>query len=103
MNHLDKNFYEHINDGDFEDINGTNWQASLKTTLASKSDSKGLRITGPLEFNANDYTYIDVNKTYKISGKFRSAGTVVSNLYFGFVEYDSTFSYIHPSYVQPLD
>lgn len=107
MTYLDKNFYEHIVDGDFENPNGTNWKPfnilysqqlrsnwQPKTALASKSNSIGLRIDGNVQFNANDYTYVDANKMYRISGKFRSSGSTLSRIYYGFIEYDSNFVHI---------
>jgi prepilin-type N-terminal cleavage/methylation domain-containing protein len=116
MSYLDKNFYDYIVDGDFEDQNGTNWQPfsilySLqprsnwqpKTALASKANSRGLRIDGHVEFHSNEYTYIDANKKYRISGKFRSAGAIPSKIYYWFVEYDANFIYIDPSDVSTVD
>jgi prepilin-type N-terminal cleavage/methylation domain-containing protein len=115
MSYLDKNFYEHIVDGDFEDPNGTNWQPfsilysqqprsnwQPKTVLSSKSNSIWLKIDWDVQFNANDYTYVDANKTYRISGKFRSAGLTQSIMYYGFVEYDANFVHIHPSDVSTV-
>jgi hypothetical protein len=79
-------------DGDFEDPTATNWTSSLKSTLSKLNGNYGIEITGPRALNSNNYTFIDTSKRYKLEGYFKSAGSVSSKSYYGFLEYDKDFN-----------
>lgn len=43
-----------------------------------------------------------MRKKYTLAGKFRSAGAILSNIYYGFIEYDEDFNIIYPWHVSAV-
>ena len=90
----DMNFYDFIEDGDFEDMYSNNWDNNRKSPAAARTGEYGLRYDTHRTVVSNNFTYVDATKNYRISGYFRSVWEQQSRLYYWFAEYDENFQLI---------
>ncbi len=89
----EKTFYDEVEDGDFEDSASSVWPSG-KTPEAAFEWNTWLKIHKYKSFQHNNFTYVDPNTTYELSGMFKSSWIEQSRLYFGFAEYDKDFKRI---------
>ncbi len=89
-----RTFYDYLVDWDFEDPTGTVWDNSHKKSEAAYEGSYGMEYVRYSSVPSNNLTYVNPEKSYKISWMFRSVWEHKSVLYYWFIEYDKDFKFI---------
>ena len=97
-----RTFYDYLVDGDFEDPTGTVWDNSHKKSEAAYEGSYGMEYVRSKNVPSNNLTYVNPEKSYKISWMFRSVWEHKSVLYYWFIEYDKDFIRIENKHVNVI-
>ena len=94
-----RTFYDYLVDGDFEDPTATVWDNSKKKAEAAYEWNYWMEYVRYSNVQSNNLTYVNPEKSYKISWMFRSVGEHKSRLYYWFAEYDKDFIRIENKHV----
>ncbi len=97
-----RTFYDYLVDWDFEDSTGTVWDNSHKKSEAAYEGNYWMEYSQYHNVPSNNLTYVNPEKSYKISWMFRSVWEHKSVLYYWFIEYDKDFIRIENKHVNVI-